>query len=77
MKEQIREYLKRKYAETRWPNVYLAEIMNKFGPDCINALNELCAEGTVRPGNGINGRLVKYTEDPEDIQTNKERYSQQ
>lgn len=75
MKDQIQQYLKKKYSATRWPNVYVAEIMRKFGPECTNALNELAAEGIVRPSKGINGRLVIYTEDPEEIEQNKKQFA--
>jgi hypothetical protein len=75
LKEQIKAYLAKKYSETRWPNVYLAEIVHEFGPETTNALNELWAEGTVRSGNGINGKLVIYTEDPEEIEINKKQFT--
>lgn len=75
LKEQIREYLAKKYAATRWPNVYLVEVTHKFGPEATNALNELWAEGVVRSGNGINGKLVIYTEDPEEIELNKKQFA--
>lgn len=75
LKEQIREFLAKKYAATRWPNVYLIEVMREFGPEATNALNELWAEGVVRSGNGINGKLVIYTEDPEEIERNKKLFA--
>ena len=53
----------------------LAEIVHEFGPETTNALNELWAEGTVRSGNGINGKLVIYTEDPEEIEINKKQFA--
>lgn len=75
MKEKIQQYLEKKYAATRWPNVYLAEVMREFGPEAINALNNLAAEGIVRKANGINGRLVIYNESPEDRAYYKEQFS--
>ena len=75
LKEQIKAYLAKKYSETRWPNVYLAEVAHKFGPETTTALNELCAEGIVSPSNGINGKLVIYTEDSEEIELNKKRFT--
>jgi hypothetical protein len=75
LKDQIQAYLEKKYSKTRWPNVYLSEIMREFGPEATNALNDLAAEGIVRPGKGINGMLVIYTEDQEEIELNKKQFA--
>lgn len=75
LKEQIRQYLEKRYSQTRWPNIYLVEMVREFGPETINTLNELWSEGIVSSANGIRGKLVIYTEDPEEIELNKKQFS--
>jgi len=74
-KEKIREYLEQEYSKTRWPNIYLANLMHLFGADTTEALNELYSEGIVKPDVGVNGRLVIYVEGVDEREYVKAQYA--
>lgn len=75
LKEQIQAHIEKKYNETRWPNIYVAEVVRLFGPNTVEALNELCNEGIIRPGNGANGKLIIYNADPQEREYSKQQYA--
>lgn len=56
---QVENYLKSHYEKTKWPFVGLVEIINKFGEEGRDELNELHKEGKIGRREGMNGWLIE------------------
>lgn len=62
----VKEYLNQKYKKTKWSFIDLLEVLNEFGEDGREQLNQLVRDGYIQKRKGANNPVIEILKSLDD-----------